>query len=586
MSDGITHVSASWDRGWGLLMLIVLAVSLAHGLATVAPFQFDDLHQIKLNHAFRDIAYLPSYFTDPWIGSSAGHVAFYRPLLFCTFLIDGLIGSGAPLSYRITSLAMLVLFAFVVRHYAILFLTQTASLMSQETIRRMGSVTGLLVVVHPIFNETVLLASSRSSLMMAIFGLLALASLLQPLQTKRNKLYAVLLSLAALLTKETGVVLAPIAVLMSLFCTSQRGLRDRLLASWPIVVPVLVYVIFHETIFQGWVAASSVAPFPASLANKVSPLIYPAQGGLALLGFARLFFFPIGLSVVHEVPVPKGAAMFIGYAVWPVAVALGIAAVRSIGRMQQVGIALLWFVIALAPTLMLVRMNAPFSEHRAVIAVVMPLIVLSSAIVSIRRERLRGVVVIILGVALGVSSMLQTIPWRSAVDLWTHEVNEQPRSSRAWGFLADTLYEQDDFKDARLAIANAIRLSPNHPIFLARAAAIELATGNHTLAATYTREGFAVEQNLPVLHLVEAERLAATGNLAEAYVHAETVTRLAPGLSAGWNAKGNVLYMQGNMAAAVDAYRQALRMDPNNAEAEVNLKAARNNRRRLGNDRS
>jgi len=585
MSDAKTQAFASWDRGWGLLVLIVLAASLAHGLAVVVPFQFDDLHQIELNPAFRDIAYLPNYFTDPWVGSSTGHAAFYRPLLFGTFLIDGLIGGGTPLSYRITSLVMLVLFAFVVRHYAILFLTQTASSMRPETIRRTGSVAALLVVVHPIFNETVLLASSRSSLMMAIFALLALASLLQPVQTKRNQLYAVLLSLAALLTKETGVVLAPIAVLTGALCTSQKDLKGRLLASWPIVVPVLVYVVFHETIFQGWVASNSSAPFPTSLANKVSPLIYPAKGGLALLGFARLFFFPIGLSVVHEVPVPKGAALFVGYAVWPATVALGIAAVRSLEKMRLAGIALLWFVIALAPTLVLVRLNAPLSEHRAVIAVVMPLIALSSAILAIRRERLRGVVLIVLGVALAVSSMIQTIPWRSTVDLWEHEVNAQPRSSRAWGFLADTLYEQGDFEGARHAIANANRLSPNHPIYLARAAAIELATGNHSLAATYTSEGLAVEQNLPMLHLVEAERLAITGNLAEAYVHAERVTHLAPALSVGWNAKGNVLFMQGNLSAAVDAYRQALRMDPNNAEAAANLEAAGENRSRSGNDR-
>jgi Tfp pilus assembly protein PilF len=568
-----------------LLVLIVLAVSLAHGLAIVAPFQFDDLHQIKRNPAFSDIAYLSSFFTDPLIGSSTGHVVFYRPLLFSSFLVDGLIGGGTPFPYRITSLVMLVLFAFVVRHFAILFLTHMASATPHEAIRRMASVAGLLVAVHPIFNEAVLLATSRSSLMMAIFGLLALARLLHPVQTRSNRLYAALLTLAALLTKETGVVLAPIAVLVSLLCTFHKGLRGRLLASWPIVVPVVVYVIFHETIFQEWVAARSIAPFPASLANKVSPLIYPAQGGLALIGFARLFFCPIGLSVVHEVSVPKGAAMFIGYAVWPVTVAFGIAAVRSIGRMQQVGIALLWFVIALAPTLALVRMNTPLAEHRAVIAVVMPLIALSCAIFAIRSERIRGTVVITLGVFLIVASMVQTIPWRSPADLWAHEVEAQPRSSRAWGFLADMLFEQGDFKGAQNAIANALGLSPNHPIYLARAAAIELATGNYLLAETYTREGLAVEQNLPMLHLVEAERLAIMGNLAEAYVHADRVTRLAPTLGAGWTAKGNVLYMQGNTAAAVESYTQALRVDPGNAAAAVNLKDARESRLRFGNDR-
>jgi cytochrome c-type biogenesis protein CcmH/NrfG len=92
----------------------------------------------------------------------------------------------------------------------------------------------------------------------------------------------------------------------------------------------------------------------------------------------------------------------------------------------------------------------------------------------------------------------------------------------------------------------------------------------------YLKQGFAVEQNLPMLHLIEAERLAISGKLAEAYVHAETVTRLAPSLSAGWNAKGNVLFMQGKMTDAVSAYRQALRFDPDNKEAPVNLIRALN----------
>jgi hypothetical protein len=585
MPDGKPRVSASWDRGWGLLVLTVLAVLLAHGLAIVAPFQFDDLHQIKLNPAFRDIAYFPSFFTDPWVGSSTGHAVFYRPLLFSTFLMDGLVGGGGPLPYRIGSLVLLVLFAFVVRHFAILVLKEMVTSLPHETIGRVGSVAGLLVAVHPIFNETVLLASSRSSIMMAIFGLLALSRLLPPESTRSNRLYAVLLTLAALLTKETAVVLAPIAVLMSLLCPPHKGLRDRLLATWPILLPVLAYVIFHETIFQGWVAAGGAAPLPASLSNQVSPWIYPAQGGLALLGFARLFFFPIGLSAVHEVPVPKGAAMLIGYAVWPIGAAIGIAAVRSNGGLRQIGIALLWFVIALAPTLVLVRMNAPLSEHRAVIAVVMPLIVLSWAISSIRRETIRSAVVVALGAVLAVASMVQTIPWRSPLDLWTHEVQVQPRSSRAWGFLADTLYEQGDFDEARNAIANALGLSPNHPIYLTRAAAIELATGNAALAAEYTQKGFSVEPNLPMLHLVEAERLAITGKLAEAYVHAETVTRLAPSLSVGWTAKGNVLYMQGKLEAAADAYRRAVRIDPNDVAASANLKDVSDEMLRRGDER-
>jgi tetratricopeptide (TPR) repeat protein len=324
------------------------------------------------------------------------------------------------------------------------------------------------------------------------------------------------------------------------------------------------------------VQANPGSPYPTSLANPVSQLAYPAQGGMALLGFIRLFFFPVGLSLVHTVPVPEGFAMLLGYSIWPVSGALGIAAMRQTGKIRMVGIALLWFVIALAPSLVLVRLNTPLAEHRAAIAVIMPLIALSSSLYAISRETLRALVLVSLCVILGVASLVQALPWRTEVDLWTHEVKVQPENPRAWGFLADTLYDKGDYQGSRQAIMNALRLEPKHPIYLGRAAAIELATGNAPLAAMYLKQGFAVEQNLPMLHLIEAERLAISGKLAEAYVHAETVTRLAPSLSAGWNAKGNVLFMQGKMTDAVSAYRQALRFDPDNKEAAVNLRRALN----------
>jgi hypothetical protein len=361
--------SLEWYSGLGLLTLIIVTVTLAHGLTLMAPFHFDDVHQIKLNSDLRHPTSIPSFFTNPYIGSSTGHGVFYRPFLFITFLLDGLVGGGAPLPYRLTSLLMLVLYAFAVRYFSVLFLQRITPSESFETIKKISSVAALLVVVHPIFNEAVLLATARSSTMMATFGLLALARLLQSDEAKRNNLYAVLFTLAALLTKETGVVLAPLAVFVAIVCNYDKGLKDKLWTSWPIVLTVLVYVVFHETVFQWMLKANPSPPFPTSLTDTISPFVYPAKGGMALLGFIRLFFFPIGLSLVHTLNVPKGAAMLLGYAVWPVALALGTAATCRSGKTCMAGIALLWFVIALAPSLILVRLNTPLAEHRAAIAV-------------------------------------------------------------------------------------------------------------------------------------------------------------------------------------------------------------------------
>jgi tetratricopeptide (TPR) repeat protein len=453
--------SLEWYSGMGLLTLVIVTVMLAHGLTVIVPFHFDDVHQIKLNSALRNPASISSFFTNPYIGSSTGHGVFYRPFLFLTFLLDGLVGGGTPLPYRVTSLLMLVLYAFAVRYFSVLFLQRIKPSESFETIKKISSVAALLVVVHPIFNEAVLLATARSSTMMATFGLLALAKLLQSDEAKWNKLYAVLLTLAALLTKETGVVLAPLAVFLAIVCNYDKGLKGKLWTSWPIVLTVLVYVVFHGTVFQWMLKANPSTPFPTSLTDTISPFVYPAKGGMALLGFIRLFFFPVGLSLVHTLDVTKRVTLLLGYAIWPISVALGTAATCRCGKIRMAGIALLWFVIALAPSLILVRLNTPLAEHRAAIAVVMPLIALSCALHTISRERLKALALISLCFILGTASLVQTLPYRTAVDLWTHEVKLQPESARAWGFLADTLYEKGDYQGARQAILNALRLAPS-----------------------------------------------------------------------------------------------------------------------------
>ena len=84
---------------WALAAALATSVLAAHGLGIQAPFQFDDLHQVAGNPAFRDPGAFPRFFLDPWIGSTTGHAFFYRPVLFATFLADGLMGGGgAPVT--------------------------------------------------------------------------------------------------------------------------------------------------------------------------------------------------------------------------------------------------------------------------------------------------------------------------------------------------------------------------------------------------------------------------------------------------------------------------------------------------------
>ena len=107
-----------------LVAALVMLVLMAHGLALIVPFQFDDEHQIQDNPRMKELGSIPKFFVDPWIGSSLGYLKFYRPILFATFAVDGAVGSGSPIPYRITSLLLLVLYALLVKQFVRVILPQ------------------------------------------------------------------------------------------------------------------------------------------------------------------------------------------------------------------------------------------------------------------------------------------------------------------------------------------------------------------------------------------------------------------------------------------------------------------------------
>jgi tetratricopeptide (TPR) repeat protein len=555
-----------------MLVTIALAALAAHGVAVGIPFQFDDVHQIADNPALREPGSLPRFFTDPWIGSSTGHVFFYRPLLFMTFLVDGMIGGGSPVPYRITSLALLIVYAVVGAHFTGAILPRLLPGASPDRVTQAGWLAALLVAVHPLLNETVLLASSRSSLLMAVFGLGAL-TLLAGGHSSARVGAGVTLTVLALLTKETAVALAPLAVLVAFLAGGGQRHLERLRRAVPIVTVVALYVAFY-------LMARSVGPlsepppteFPASLVRDVPLLGRPTQGGLALLGLARLLVLPIGLSLSHEVPVPSGPILGLAVLLWPLALVACALLLRRGSVQGLIGFAALWFALALAP-FVLAGLNTPMAEHRVALALAGPAAVGGWALASLEAGWVkRGLVAGLVGV-LAAASLVQALPWRTPLRLWTREVQLHPQSARAWSFLASASRNAGDLSRAREAIGRALQDSPRHVIYLTQAAGVEMVAGDLGRVGELTRAGLVVEPEHVPLLLLETERLARVGQLDDALRYAQRATQVAQGSSAAWNALGNVRFLRGERAAVL-AYRRAVELDPANAEAAHNLRMA------------
>lgn len=561
-------------RPWLEIVSLAAIVLGVHGVAYLVPFQFDDLHQLAQNPVFRDPASLAKFFTNPWIGSVTGHAFFYRPLLFATFLWDGVLGGGSPIAYRLTSLLILVVFALLVGRFARVMLAALLPQSAPELHARAGFLSSVLVCVHPLLNESVLLATGRSSLLMATFGLLALQLLVSRGDPSRRAAAVVAVTVLALLTKETAVVLAPLGLLVAWLHHRSWPVARRLTSAWPVLLPVVLYgFLYWGATRHGWFFDPSPEQFPDSLRRARVPWNRPAVGLLALIGLARLTVLPVGLSLIHPVPAVSAALRGAAPAIWILALATLVYLLRrNTAATRLVGFAGLWFVLALGP-IVLAGLNTPMAEHRAVLALVGPAIAVAWGLSAIRGPRLARGVTVGLVALLAAGAVAQSLPWRSAITLWQREAERYPTSDRPWAFLATALEEAGELDRARGALERALQLSPGNVLHLSRAAEVAMTRGDLVGAGQYSAAGLLADPSYPPLLRLEAERLARLARLGEALVHAQRAVEAAPRSSASWNALGNVQYMMQDRRA-LDSYRRAVALDSANREAAQNLEMA------------
>ncbi|MDF1561770.1 MAG: hypothetical protein P1V51_01930 [Deltaproteobacteria bacterium] len=556
-----------------LFCAVLLVVGVAHGLALQAPFQFDDLHQIAGNPAFLDLASLPRFFVDPWLGSTSTHTPFYRPVLFTTFLFDGLIGQGAVWPYRLTSLLLLLFLGLAAARFTRLLLPRLISGVDDELARRAGFWTALILVAHPLLSESILLATGRSSLLMALFGLLALTGLLRWEELERKaRVLVPLLVLLALLTKEEAVALALPALLLTQLTRRELVWWRRPLAAWPVLLPIGLYLVFFlflrpELIEATRPEALASATGARAWSQKAPLFDRPPQGGLALLGLLRLAVVPWGLSLVHEVPPPTGLQALVGWSVWPALAALCWGLLRREGLAKATGFSLAWFSLSLV-LILVYGLNTPMAEHRLPLAMVGGVLVVGLGVA--RLERGRGLAGGGLVGLLALLSLLQALPWSGARTLWEHEVKVSPKSARAWSFLARAMELEGDLRGAKAALAPVVVSNPDHPLYLAQAASVALELGEVATAGDYLRRSLAVDPAQAGTQALQARWLATVGRLLEAEAAAERAVELAPSSSAYWNTLGTVRFMRG-LPSAHEAYRRALELDPANEEARHNL---------------
>jgi protein O-mannosyl-transferase len=276
-----------------LIAIAVFANTLGHN------FVYDDHYLIEWNHALHDWRYFTKLFVEshsydvPWLNMDAMSLDYYRPFTRMLFALAFQAFGLRTTCWHLLSVSIftgIVLLAFVV--------------MKQMSKSRAVAIVGsLLFIVHPIHSEAVSWINCLVELLHALFFLGAFVLYFQiqieSEDAKRNRIFfigSVTLFIAALFSKETALCF-PILVGAYKFIHTEKGIIRRVkAATWsamPYLLVVVFYMVWRFFVYGGSLRVGSKLPM------KMTFLTIPS----VILEYIRMLFYPVGLSVVHSLPI-------------------------------------------------------------------------------------------------------------------------------------------------------------------------------------------------------------------------------------------------------------------------------------------
>jgi protein O-mannosyl-transferase len=309
--------------GWLTLAIVVAAGMIAYANSFAGRFILDDRNEIVSNPAIRTL-------WPPWEPMTGGHLVVARPLPYLTFAIDHAVwGIESPAGFHLVN---------VVAHLltAVGLVVLTSGLLQRPVVPAgvrhnaglLAGASGILWVVHPLATAAVTYIYQRIEVLASLFIVWSLVAagraLAVPTQdltrARQRRLWQAASLLAACLaaaSKETAVAIPLLtAGLWWVFFAGQaeERLRDRLpfLLSLGVCWAVLAIVL-----------ATGRSDYPELQRAVYPPLRYALTQAGVLAHYARLVFWPVGLSIDHDWPLAAHVRD-----VWPQF--LGVAAVLAV----------------------------------------------------------------------------------------------------------------------------------------------------------------------------------------------------------------------------------------------------------------
>lgn len=487
------------------LLLVVAAVFLVYWPALRNGFVWDDSALILRDPFIRSWLLIPAGFRY-FLFTDATASNFYRPLQRVANTFDyALYGFDKPWGYHLTNILLHAAGAVFLFLFARRFLSPNAALAA-----------ALLWAVLPLHSSAVIYVSGRADLLAALFGFAALYLLGFPRASCR--LAAAVCLLAAMLSKESGIVFAVLSIFY--------------LRRWRLVFLCAAFALYGALRF-------SAKETPPPYKEPVPPAVRPILAARAWAEYAGLLVAPIHLHMERDL-VPLGAennkevlrqarfrefqtllgfALFAGFLLW----------CRRAWRADRVVFGfLLAFFAAYLPISNLFSLNAAAAEHWLYVPSAFLLLALARRFGS---SRTAGVLAAVWFCFFGVRTFLRNADWRDERTFLETTIRDGGASARMLTNLGTLESTQGDYQAALADFKQALSRPGDQPFAHLGMAATDIRLRDFSGA----RSQLEAVAGLPLLHAEYLQYLATVEYLQN---HADRVDLLREAARTGsWAAE-------------------------------------------------
>ena len=500
-------------------LLIAAVCFLAYASSLDGSFHYDDEHSIQRNFHIRDLGNIVEFFKDPALFSWDSTKAMYRPVLLVTYALNFAWSEFDVGTYHVVNVLIHAFNACLVWWLALLLSGR----------RDVALWAGLLFALHPICSEPVNYISSRSESLAALFYLAGMGLFIQGHGRGRAlSIYASWIALGlGLLTKSTVITLPAVLLVCDFLLLNRRDwptfmklLPKRHLPYWGIAIAYVLLIRANEFLTRsldnpvrdGWTQALT----------QVKAFAY----------YMKLLLWPTGLNVEHQffeqkaLVEPTMLVVFLFFISF-----LGFLYYLFNRRRDSAFFLHLWGLLVLLPT-MAIPLNVLVNERRLYLSCAAFCIGLALVLCSVWLKQKRwgkvdlgsilGLVVLL---AYFGQIQLRNAVWKDDFALWGDSVEKAPMMPRTH------LYLGNAYKDAAITTRDK-----------------KNAVENWRRAATAYERVIELDSNNEL-------SLRALNNLGGVY----------------WNLGNLGVQPFTDLKAAETAYRKSVELNPNYADAWINL---------------